>query len=661
MEQDIELLLRAAEPLIQRALAEDLGDGPPGDATSQATLAPDAVLHGRIVAKTAGVIAGLPVAQAVFQQVDPRIQFAPRVADGQAVVPGELVAEVTGSARGLLSAERTALNFLQRMSGIATLTSAFVDAVACTRATVLDTRKTAPGHRVLDMYAVRMGGGVNHRMGLYDMIMIKDNHVDAAGGIRPAVERARATFPTLPIEVEVRNLAELQEVLSLNPPVERAMLDNMTLDQMRQAVALAGGQVPLEASGKVTLERVAEIAATGVDYISVGALTHSVHALDLSMKIARPVAGQEPLRPTAVQARGLGTSAGLDAVHAARIDEIRAALGGRLAILGHHYQRDEVLAHTDLQGDSLQLARDAAQTQAEYLVFCGVQFMAETAAVLAKPGQHVLIPDPSAGCYLADTATPEAVQAAWEQMGAVFGTADAEFTPVTYVNSSAELKAFCGRHGGIVCTSSNAERVLRWAMAQRRRVFFFPDQHLGRNTARRMGIPLGQIVLWDADRPATAGADHMSSIAAAQVVLWPGSCNVHQRFRPEHVQAARRQFPGVRVLVHPECRMEVVDLADDAGSTAYIIHQVRAAPAGTRWAIGTETRLVHRLRQEHPEQEIHSLAQVAPFCPTMAQTTVHNLAAILEGLMRAESIHEVTVDPETAHWARMALQRMLAV
>ncbi len=622
-------LLKAAGPLIELAIAEDIG---PGDATSEATLPAALELQGRIVAKEAGVLAGLPVAEALFRRVEPALQLVAYAADGQEVVPGELVAEVSGPARGLLAAERTALNFLQRLSGIATLTRRFVDALACTRATVLDTRKTPPGYRVLDKYAVRLGGGLNHRMALYDMMLIKDNHVDAAGGIVAAVERARAAHPELPVEVEVRTLDELGQALDIEPPLDRILLDNMSLDEMQQAVILAAGRVPLEASGGVTLESAAEIAATGVDYLSVGALTHSTQALDLSMKITKP--GDPPGRKDP----------------AARIAAAKAALGERLAILGHHYQRDEVLAFADFRGDSLQLARDAGGTKAEFIVFCGVHFMAETAAILAQPGQHVHIPDVSAGCYLADTATPESVQAAWEHLPGD------EFTPITYVNSSAALKAFCGRHGGIVCTSGNAERAVRWALAQRPRIFFFPDQHLGRNTARRLGIPLEEMLLWDTQRPPDPQA-----IRQAKVILWPGACNVHQRFRAEQIPAVHQRLPGVRVVVHPECPVEVVDLADDVGSTGYIIAQVEAAPPGARWAIGTETRLVDRLQAAHPEQQIVSLADVPPFCRTMSQITPENLADLLDALVGGRLVNEVTVDAETARWARLALERMLAV
>ncbi|MBC7250887.1 MAG: quinolinate synthase NadA [Anaerolineae bacterium] len=631
--QEEKLLLQAAAPLIDLAIAEDIG---PGDATSEAILAPEVVLQGRIVAKAAGVVAGLTVAAEVFRRVDSSIEFIAHVADGQEVVPGELIAEVKGPGRSVLAAERIALNFLQRMSGIATLTRRFVDAVACSRAAILDTRKTLPGYRLLDKYAVRMGGGLNHRLSLFDMMLIKDNHVEAAGGIIPAVTRARQAQPSLPIEVEVRNLDELRQALSISPPVDRIMLDNMRLDEIRQAVSITAGRVPLEVSGNVTLGRVAEIAATGVDYISVGALTHSVPALDISMEVGRP-----PVRETRS-----------DSV--SQVTELKAALGQRLVILGHHYQRDEVIEFADFRGDSLQLARQATQTEAQYIVFCGVHFMAETAAILARPGQHVLIPDMTAGCYLADTAALEDVQAAWSCLDAAFGDVEAEFTPITYVNSSAALKAFCGRHGGVVCTSGNAAQVLRWALEQRPRVFFFPDQHLGRNMARRMGISLEEMLLWNVRH-----LPDVQAIRRARVVLWPGCCNVHQRFRPEHVHAVRERFPDIRVIVHPECKMEVVDLADETGSTAYIIKQVRAAPPGTRWAIGTETRLVQRLQREHPKQHIISLAEVPPYCRTMGQITVQNLARVLAALMRGEMVNEVFVDAETARWARMALERML--
>ena len=276
----IDEILKAAAPLIELAISEDIG---PGDATSQAVIPDDLVLEGRILAKGAGVIAGLPVAEAVFSRIDSELRMVARVRDGDTVAPGDLVAEVAGPGRSMLASERLALNFLQQLSGIATLTRSFVDTVRGTGATILDTRKTHPGYRVLEKYAVRMGGGTNHRMSLYDMLLVKDNHIEAAGSITAAVERACAAFPSLPVEVEVKNLDELREALTLR--VDRIMLDNMSLDEMRTAVQAVAGRVPLEASGNVNIARVTAIAATGVDYISIGALTHSAPVLDLSMLI----------------------------------------------------------------------------------------------------------------------------------------------------------------------------------------------------------------------------------------------------------------------------------------------------------------------------------------------------------------------------------------
>ncbi len=634
----LQALLDAAAPLIELAVAEDIG---PGDATSTSTLDPRAPLHGRITAKERGVIAGLPVVEAVFRRVDPAIAFTPHVADGQEVVPGELVAEVVGPGPSLLAAERTALNFLQRMSGIATATRSYASAVSTTDATILDTRKTLPGYRALDKYAVRMGGGMNHRIALFDMLMVKDNHVDGAGSLLLAVERARAQHPDLPIEVEVRDLDELRQALAIEPPLDRILLDNMSLDMMREAVAIAAGRTPLEASGNVTRARLKAIAETGVDFISAGALTHSVKALDLSMKI-QPVDKAAKMDP------------------ATRVRAVKSALGDRLVILGHHYQREDVIAFADYRGDSLELARRAAQTDAEFIVFCGVHFMAEVAAILAKLGQRVLIPDIDAGCFLAETASEHLVAEAWSILDAALATngssADAEITPITYVNSDAELKAFCGRHNGTVCTSGNADKVLKWALSQRPRVFFFPDQHLGRNTAHKLGIVGDEMLLWNVRRPPSAEAIH-----TAKIILWPGVCNVHQRFRPEHIQKMRERYPGIRVIVHPECKAELVALADDGGSTSHILKQVEAAPAGTQWAIGTESRLVHRLQAEHPDQLILSLADVPPFCPNMSQITLSNLAEIMDALARGELLNEVTVEPETRHWAKIALERMLAL
>lgn len=343
----------------------------------------------------------------------------------------------------------------------------------------------------------------------------------------------------------------------------------------------------------------------------------------------------------------------------ARIREAKAALGRSLVILGHHYQRDDVIQFADFRGDSLKLSREAANTpDARYIVFCGVHFMAETAAMLAQPDQVVLLPDREAGCFLADMAEREEVERAWAELGQVMDV-EREVMPVTYVNSAADLKAFCGRRGGGVCTSSNAQHVLSWALERRRRVLFFPDQHLGRNTARRAGIPLQEMLLWDPHR--SFGGHDVSELRQARVFLWRGCCNVHQRFLPEHVISWRERESDIRVIVHPECRMEVVDLADEAGSTAYIVRRVEEAPPGTKWAIGTEFNLVNRLREEHPEQFIASLSPEPSYCETMNLITLEKLARVLEGLLQGDVVNPIIVPPEIARFARVALERMLEV
>jgi quinolinate synthase len=356
----------------------------------------------------------------------------------------------------------------------------------------------------------------------------------------------------------------------------------------------------------------------------------------------------------------------------ARISAAKAELGPSLVILGHHYQRDEVIQFADFWGDSLKLARDGADCrEAQYIVFCGVHFMAETAAILAQPGQTILLPDLKAGCPLAEMAGLPDVEQAWAQLGEVMDVED-EVLPITYVNSSASLKAFCGRHGGLVCTSSNAQAVLSWALARRPRVLFFPDQHLGRNTAKRIGIPLEEMLLWNPSR--SFGGHDAEDLGQARIFLWRGWCNVHQRFLPEHVTAWRKQEPGIRVIVHPECKMEVVDLADEAGSTAYIIRRVEESPPGTKWAIGTEFNLVNRLKNEHPEQSIASLRlrtfgsrsgqALSPepsYCRTMNLITLGKLARVVEGLARGEITNQIAVPPDVARNARVALERMLEV
>ncbi len=348
-------------------------------------------------------------------------------------------------------------------------------------------------------------------------------------------------------------------------------------------------------------------------------------------------------------------------------DRIRVAkqvLGEKVVVLGHFYQRDEVVQHADFLGDSFQLA-NAAQTvpNAETIVFCGVHFMAETADILARGDQAVILPNLAAGCSMADMADIDSVTEAWAQLEAIYGTEpDADgrvpIIPVTYMNSSAALKGFCGEHGGIVCTSSNAATVLEWAFERGQRVLFFPDQHLGRNTAKKMGVPLERMPMWNPRKP--LGGNSAEQLQDARVVLWHGFCSVHKRFTVAQIDRARAEHPGVRVIVHPECPMEVVDAADEAGSTDYIRKAVAAATEPTTFAIGTEVNMVNRLAAEFPQHEIFCLDDVVCPCSTMYRIHPGYLAWVLEELVAGHVINQITVEQGVADHARVALQRMLA-
>ncbi len=353
----------------------------------------------------------------------------------------------------------------------------------------------------------------------------------------------------------------------------------------------------------------------------------------------------------------------------ARIQAVRAEMGSRLLILGHHYQQDEVIALSDLRGDSYQLSKLAAENRdCRAIAFCGVHFMAETADILANRPERlqerrgervtVVLPDVAAGCSMADMAEIDQVEDCWEQLGEVIDTGD--LMPVTYVNSAASLKAFCGRHGGIVCTSSNARAVLQWAFARRSRVLFFPDQHLGRNTALRMGVPLEAMPVWN-PREDELGGNPREAVERSRVILWKGHCSVHQMFRPEHVDQFRAQYPDIKILVHPECMKEVVDKADLIGSTGTILRAVEEAPAGTRWAIGTELHMVNRLKHEHPGQEIYFLSPVVCMCATMYRIDLAHLCWSLENLAAGTPVNVIRVEDETAAHALQALGRMLEV
>jgi len=352
-----------------------------------------------------------------------------------------------------------------------------------------------------------------------------------------------------------------------------------------------------------------------------------------------------------------------------RINVARQELGPELLILGHHYQQDEVIALSDLRGDSYELSKMAASnTRCRWIVFCGVHFMAETADILANRPERlaerhgervrVVLPDLTAGCSMADMAAIEQVESAWEELGEILDVHDV--TPVTYINSAASLKAFCGRHGGIICTSSNAEAVLRWAFERTSRVLFFPDQHLGRNTSLRMGITNDQMPVWNPLAEELGGHDE-AAYRRSKVILWQGHCSVHQVFRPEHVHELRRRIPDIHILVHPQCPQEVNDLADISGSTGKIIKTIQQAPAGSRWAIGTELHLVQRLKNEFPQLEIHFLSPVICMCATMYRIDLAHLCWSLENLLAGTPVNVIHVDDVTAEWALVALERMLAV
>lgn len=340
------------------------------------------------------------------------------------------------------------------------------------------------------------------------------------------------------------------------------------------------------------------------------------------------------------------------------IGEAKSALGGRLLVLGHHYQRDEVIKWADATGDSFKLARVAAANEnATEIVFCGVHFMAESADILTAADQRVMLPDLNAGCSMADMADLDQVEIAWQQIA---GVVDIEnVIPITYMNSSAALKAFVGRHGGAVCTSSNARAILEWAFGRASKVLFFPDQHLGRNTGHEMGYMPGDMRVWDPHLD--AGGLEEREVKEASLLLWKGHCSVHQRFRAEHVFRARSEHPDVEVVVHPECSREVVQLADAVGSTERIIEYVRAAAPGSTIAIGTEIHLVQRLALQNPDLTVFSLDPLVCPCSTMFRIDPPHLAWVLENLVRAEVVNRISVDPGVAKWALVALQRMLAI
>lgn len=342
-----------------------------------------------------------------------------------------------------------------------------------------------------------------------------------------------------------------------------------------------------------------------------------------------------------------------------RIAAARARLGASTVLLGHHYQRDEVVRFADFTGDSYKLSQAAASTEARYILFCGVHFMAESADLLSHAGQQVILPDLNAGCSMADMAEISQVEECWESLERLALAKD--FLPVTYMNSSAAIKAFCGERGGLVCTSSNADRAFRWAQAQGKRIFFLPDQHLGRNTGHSLGIDLAAMPVWDPWMP--QGGLSASALASARVLLWKGHCAVHQRFLPGHVDRVRASHPGIRVIVHPECRFELCQKADAVGSTEQLIRIVEEAPEGASFAIGTEIHLVNRLARRFAAEgkKIITLDETGCLCTTMYRISPQHLAWALENLVEGRVVNRIEVRPTVKRWARVALDRMLEV
>ena len=343
-----------------------------------------------------------------------------------------------------------------------------------------------------------------------------------------------------------------------------------------------------------------------------------------------------------------------------RILAAKAKLGSRCVVLGHHYQRDEVFRHADFTGDSLKLSRLASQSDAEYIVFCGVHFMAEVADILSRPEQISILPDLAAGCSMADMANLLKVERCWQELALALDPEET-ITPVTYINSAADLKAFCGRHGGVVCTSSNARNILEWSFARKEKVLFFPDQHLGRNTGYRMGIPLEDMVLWDFTQP--MGGLTVEEIRRAKIILWKGYCSVHQMFKPEHIDRFKEQYPETLVISHPEAPFEVCEKSDYIGSTESILKIVHEAEPNTRWLVATELNLVNRLHEQvkHQGKNVHFMSPTICMCSTMFRTDPQHLSWVLENLAEGHVVNRIKVNAEDARLAKLTLDNMLSV
>lgn len=641
--------------VIELALQEDLRNI--GDITSTAIFGSEKAEF-RLVSKDTGILCGRAAAEAVLQMVDTSIQVTFLKKDGDPLVPGTITAELSGPVSSILTAERTMLNFLSHLSGIATKTRKYVDAAG--PAIILDTRKTIPGLRELEKYAVVSGGGQNHRMGLFDMVMIKDNHIDAAGSITRAVSLIRKKWEKqFDIEVEARTLQEAAEAAACR--VDRIMLDNMSTEMMREAVDLIAGAAETEASGNVSLERIPEIAAAGVDYISVGGLTHTVTAFDFSLQkspLQKSPLQKSPSQKASLQEpRRMANHGGLSMNN--RILMLKKQLGKRILLPVHHYQQPEIAAIADIIGDSYKLAVDVSRSGAEYIVFCGVRFMAEGAAVLAKPHQKVVMPEVAAGCPMADMISAEQAEAALDTIEKLTGNRP---VPIVYMNAYADMKALCGRNGGSVCTSSNAGLIMDHYRRQNRPVFFAPDYCLGYNIATELQIPKEQTAI--VRRNGTVEPLVHGKAAETTLFLWDGNCRVHQKFTAEQIEAVRKKHPGITVIVHPEVPPSAAKAADISGSTQNIYNRIREAPSGSAWAVGTEYNFVARIAAEFPDKEIYPL--ITSRCRNMEKTTPENLLIMLQAIAagtieKEYPDHIISVPDSIRADAAAALNTMIAI
>ena len=583
------------DKLIDLAIEEDINTG---DITTESIIPASSKAVATMVAKADGVISGLNVVETVFRRFQKDIEFTPYLKNGDRVKKGDLILKVEGSYPALLKGERLALNFFQRMSGIATETAKYTECLKGTHTQLLDTRKTAPGMRVTDKQAVKDGGGTNHRMGLYDMVMIKDNHIKMAGSITKAVEQVRAKIPAgIRVEVETTTLDEVREALAMKADV--IMLDNMSNEMMAEAVRIIDGKAQTEASGNMLVDRLKAVAATGVDFISVGALTHSVKALDISMNLRL---SEDQL-----------------------IEDIKKFKKEKNAvILAHYYVDGRIQDIADFVGDSLELSRKAATTDADVIVFCGVKFMAETAAVIA-PGKKVILPVLNAGCSLADGVTGEELKE-WHKN-------NPNGVVVSYVNTTADVKA----ETDICCTSANAVKVVEALRAGKvpglekfDKILFVPDENLG---------------------------GYINTTSSSGMGLWNGYCVVHREITSEVIRQRLAEYPDADILIHPEskCSSDPEILNNPRCffySTSGIIKHV-AASNKKRFVIATECGVLHKLKQTYPDREFIPICESA-VCNDMKKVTLETLYYALKNEQ-----YVITVPKEIADKAAVSIQRML--